>query len=92
MELSHHKLGKRDKLAARAQKQHPCPTFTPGRLLGVQKIASFCASAGPAGETCLARESLVEVFVIEMPPRLTWLAYPLHQETVIGRRFCGVVR
>lgn len=42
----------------------------------------FCAYSGPGGETCAETANLEEVFVIEGPPRLTWLACPIHQEAV----------
>ncbi|HEU5382259.1 MAG TPA: hypothetical protein VFV38_43145 [Ktedonobacteraceae bacterium] len=42
----------------------------------------FCAYLGAAGETCAQTTNLAEVLVIDGPPRLVWVACPLHQEAV----------
>ncbi|HEU5382256.1 MAG TPA: hypothetical protein VFV38_43130 [Ktedonobacteraceae bacterium] len=51
---------------------------TPGRAAD----RPFCAYLGAAGETCAETANLEEVLVIDGPPRLVWVACPLHREAV----------
>ncbi|MGH2482426.1 MAG: hypothetical protein ACRDHW_22500 [Ktedonobacteraceae bacterium] len=54
------------------------PALVPGRA----KDHPFCAYMGADGAICDVKENLLEVFGLQGPPLLVFLACPAHQEEV----------
>ena len=66
----------------------PRPALVPGRA----EDHPFCAFLGADGKTCDARENLLEVFRLQGPPLLVFMACPDHQEGVRQQALAFVQR